>query len=335
MSMVLSGGIMLVQLLALFWLCFGLVRYERIAMLGLRVFAGGCTALALVQLSGATRVAAGSREVRYSVAGTGPNSAAAVMALGALTVVGLLYRGVLPTRSRRLLGWGAFIILGIAIAQTGSRGALVALTAGLLTLLLARGSVLKKLHIILVVVFGLLALLWIVSRSESYTSRWEETLQTGSMAGRERIYPEAWQMFLERPLTGWGPANNIFELGVRTNHRPTRDTHNLLLWILTEVGLLGTVPYCAGLWLCLRGAWKARRGSLGILPLCLAIALLIVNMGITWQFVKIHWFVLAFGAASARPILARSRSTASQRSLSGASALLLEGGMASTRGGAR
>ena len=53
-----------------------------------------------------------------------------------------------------------------------------------------------------------------------------------------------------------------------------RDAHNLLLHLLLEGGIVGTLPFLVGLWLCGQSAWKARSKPLGLLPLALFCAML-------------------------------------------------------------
>ena len=53
--------------------------------------------------------------------------------------------------------------------------------------------------------------------------------------------PEAWNMFIQAPIMGWGPGNHIIELGSRFGRKPL-DTHNGYLWVLTETGLAGQSP---------------------------------------------------------------------------------------------
>ena len=54
---------------------------------------------------------------------------------------------------------------------------------------------------------------------------------TKAWPSREKIFPEAVGMILERPLIGWGPLNHVWELGPRVGH-PFRDEHNVYLSIL-------------------------------------------------------------------------------------------------------
>src|SRR2546426_8421459 len=56
-------------------------------------------------------------------------------------------------------------------------------------------------------------------QSDSVRRRFTEAVEGGALAGRERIYPSLLQMSRERPLIGWGPVNNKYELGLRLNER--------------------------------------------------------------------------------------------------------------------
>src|SRR5439155_3107260 len=81
-----------------------------------------------------------------------------------------------------------------------------------------------------------------------------------------------------------GPVNNKYELGLRLNERifRRRDAHNLVLEVLSSTGLAGTIPFLAGLGLCCVGAWRARRGPHGILPLALLLVVVAANMSGNW-----------------------------------------------------
>jgi O-antigen ligase len=100
-------------------------------------------------------------------------------------------------------------------------------------------------------------------------------------------------------LIGWGPIHHYYELGSRLGLLARgRDTHNLFLWILTEVGVMGAIPFFTGLWLCGYAAWQARYTVQGILPLAMIACLLIANMAGTWHNRKIFWIVLSYALAS-------------------------------------
>ncbi len=115
--------------------------------------------------------------------------------------------------------------------------------------------------------------------------------------GSRTHFPEAARMILERPIVGWGPVNHYFELGARLGAR-RRDTHNLVLWVLTQVGLVGAIPFFGVIAMALAGAWRARRGHWGVVPLAMMTSALLTNMSVTWLQSKTFWVAMAFALAA-------------------------------------
>jgi len=119
-------------------------------------------------------------------------------------------------------------------------------------------------------------------------------------------------MFLERPWMGWGIQNNQFELADRIaeQDRLKRDSHNLVLEVLTTAGVVGAVPFFIAMVLIVRAGWRARFGLYGILP----IALLVLNgsgaMSGNPITNKLFWLTMAFAVAAAMPIVRQARASA-------------------------
>src|SRR5206468_10354423 len=128
-------------------------------------------------------------------------------------------------------------------------------------------------------------------------ARLERSWDEGDTAGRREIYDEAWKMFLERPELGYGGANNRFELGARLNY-PDRDTHNVFLAVLTEVGLVGGLGFFLALVCGMIGGWRGARRTGDALPFALLTAELVISSSITASKEKIFWIVLAAAVAS-------------------------------------
>jgi O-antigen ligase len=298
----------LVQLLVLLWLTFNLLRHPRIARGAFLSLGVSCACCAALQLSG---IAASSNptQERAALLGQNPNEVAGYFAVGLLALVGVFYGRDRGLSWFRPLAWPAFAVLGGAIIQTGSRGGLLALGAGMVTFLLVAKTpriLLRNAAIVLLVGAIVVAISYY---SEESRRRWEEALATGNLAHREELFPIALEMFLEEPLVGWGPVAHLHELGRRTRHlrwhnpdQPWRDTHNLFLYVLTGVGALGSLPFLIGLWLCLREAWRGRRGPAGLLPFALLATMLAANMSGTWMHLKVFWFVMACALAGGCPL---------------------------------
>jgi O-antigen ligase len=237
---------------------------------------------------------------RVSALGQNANSAAMILAAGLVALIGLTLvrqsRGPLRFVASGLLA----ALLGLAVLETGSRGGLASLLGGVLVFALAADSMRVRLRNGLIALLAIALLTFGALRLPMMKNRLVDSVLTGNMAGREQLYPALWNMFLERPVLGWGPVTNTYELALRIGERerPHRAAHNIVLELLTATGLVGTVPFLMGAWLCLRGAWQARRREHGVLPLALFASLLIANMSGDWIASKLVWLVLAYALAS-------------------------------------
>jgi O-antigen ligase len=130
---------------------------------------------------------------------------------------------------------------------------------------------------------------------------------SGNLAGREIIVPASLDMIFDRPLLGWQPVAYWQELGQRVGRIwGARDAHNLLFHLLLEVGLVGTVPFLIGLWLCVVGAWRGRGGKLGNLPFALLVMTLSANLSHTYIARKPQWLILGLAVAAAASVTRRS-----------------------------
>jgi len=293
---------LLFQLIVLCWAGCNVMREERTVKAALLSFAASCTVLSVIHISGIARTSTeiASNIERLSTFGQNPNTLGRHLSLGLLALVGLAYGRRKSLFRPPFLVWPIVLLILTAIASTGARGSLLALGAGLLVFTLGGQGVATRLRNVFVVILAIGFCIWICYRSETMEQRFERSIDEGSMAQRENLYPAAWGMFLDKPLMGWGPTLNMWELGSRVGERdhPFRDTHDLLLEVLTVTGALGAIPFFAGILLCLRAAWKARGGSEGILPLAMMIAILVANVGANLHYNKLYWLLLAYALAS-------------------------------------
>lgn len=285
-----------IQLLLLFLIAYNLILDKRIGQRTLLVLIISCSALGILMLSGiATDV---DEDGRISVVGANPNESGIVLSLGVIALIGYAFNQRGRGFVTRAFIWASFGLLSAAIVSTGSRGALVALVSGILAwgLLFESRRQYSRYTVLMVAVVCIGILFSIVYLSDTAMTRWDKTLQRGDTAGREKIFSASWQMFLERPLIGWGPVNYGFELGSRVG-RLYRGAHNLYLYVLIETGLAGAIPFFGALWLCLKKAWHNRQGQYGVLPLALLVVVLIANLSGDWLDRKLFWVVLAYALA--------------------------------------
>jgi O-antigen ligase len=293
------------QALLIFLVAFNLMRFEVVARQAWKALVLAAVILALMTVLGImTKVGQGSQ--RVTVFGQNPNRAGVLLAVGLLASIGLAYG---PSRwlRPRWLAWPAAALIGMAMIKGGSRGSLVAMAAGLWTFSFFGRTLGVRLRNAAIAVLAMGFLGWLAMRSPVMQHRIQQA-QQGDLAGRQNIFPAAWHMFLDRPVIGWGPDNQ-YVLAIRLRLPPalwaSRDTHNLVLEVLTATGLAGSIPVFLGFWLCFWAAWRARAGPEGIMPLTLLLAMLVADMSGNYVVLKLQWVILAYAAASGSRIADR------------------------------
>ncbi len=238
---------------------------------------------------------------RVTAFGQNANFSAILLAAGLVTLLGLAYGRRGTSRRIRLAALPIGVLIGTAIIETGSRGGLLALGGGLVALVFTAGGNLRvRLRNGAVTLLAIGALTYSAFTATVMKNRLEATAQTGTLAGREQLWPSLVDMALEKPWAGWGPINNQYEVAVRTTDmaREHRDAHNLLLELLTALGLAGAIPFLIGLGICVVAAWRGRSSPYGIVPFALMALFLVANISTNLVAYKPFWWVLALGFAS-------------------------------------
>ncbi len=124
-------------------------------------------------------------------------------------------------------------VLALLIMMTGSRGSTAAVVLGLMIQLLPQSG--RRLRAIMVPVFAV-SVAFIVLEFVDADVRVERLMSTEFTRGR--IWPHAWNLFLEKPLFGHGW---IFLEGRLTTASATM--HNVFLQVAVEMGALGVALF--------------------------------------------------------------------------------------------
>jgi putative inorganic carbon (hco3(-)) transporter len=240
----------------------------------------------------------------------------------ALAPFGVLLFVEHPRRLARILAAVMTALIVIGGTLTVSRGGAVALALTLLVLTALRYVPLRHLAII---ALGLLFLL-------STSPRYQERLATignlselvvedgaksevdGSTMGRLGANAAAFRVFAANPVVGVGPGNfnvhyreEAIEAGFRVREG-TRSSHNTVLQILAEYGLLGAIAFFGAAGVTLRELHRARRRCLGRDPVLVALTggafgALICYLGaaafLSYSYVRFYWFLLALASVAA------------------------------------
>jgi O-antigen ligase len=281
-----------------------LMQEQRVATRAMSTFVVACSVRASLPFVGfaKTSSAVWTGGERVSALGQNANSAAMILAAGMVALIGLAFAQQRKGLPRVILAAALGALIGFAVLETGSRGGLLSLLGGMLVFGLAADGM--RLRVRNALIGGVAISLLIVGTLHlpMMKNRLEDSMRNGNMAGREQLYPALWGMFLAKPVLGWGPVTNTFELAARIGERerPARAAHNIVLELLTATGVVGAVPFLIGAWLCVGDAWRARRGPHAVLPLALCCSVFLSNMSGDWIASKLIWVVLAYAYASVR-----------------------------------
>jgi len=164
----------------------------------------------------------------------------------ALNLLGLLaLNSFRRKRLRALLALFFLASLPLAIVATKTRAVWLSFALSILGLLFFSSSRRLKRACLCLVIAGGIGLATAVSfadRNASLTDRLEER---GPVIFRMEIYQAGWEMFLQKPLAGWGAAEMQTELSKRISdfHQEQFFFHNTYLEIVVQYGLVGLVLY--------------------------------------------------------------------------------------------
>jgi O-antigen ligase len=242
----------------------------------------------------------------YRLSGPGNSLPINRMAFFHILPITLIVSSLLTRQARvNLLTILTLSILGLGLVSTGSRGGILGTLFAIgLVWLHSRTKVASGIVIAVVILVGAVVVTTIVP-SEAFT-RSEGTGVLADAGDRTNIWKRAWGYFLQNPVLGlgWGQLE------------PTvlRDTpvivgdiaasaHNSLLKMLSESGLVGTIPFIALCWHVLEVLWRGAHldkeslGPLNVGAFAAFAGMLLATMTSVYQFERFFWVPIAFAAS--------------------------------------
>jgi putative inorganic carbon (HCO3(-)) transporter len=176
-----------------------------------------------------------------------------------LNLLGLLaLHAILRGRIRGLKAALLLTSLPVAILATMTRAVWLSFVVSMGVLILrSHNRGLRRVSIAVAAV-GALALLITSSFDDQRRALTERLHESGPLDFREAVYSGGWQMFLEKPLMGWGVNQMPSELARHVSGYNEKELypHNTYLELLVEHGIVGLLLY---FWL-IGELWKLGRG---------------------------------------------------------------------------
>ncbi len=165
---------------------------------------------------------------------------------------------------RRIRGLKAVLLLAslpLAILATMTRAVWLSFVISMGYLIFRSHNRKLRFICVSVVMVGALGLLITLSFDDQRRAFTERLQESGPLDFRRAVYSGGWQMFLEKPLTGWGVNQMPTELARHVSGYREKELypHNTYLEILVEHGLVGLAFYA---WL----MWEILRLGRGLVP---------------------------------------------------------------------
>lgn len=209
-------------------------------------------------------------------------------------------------RLRGMLALLFLVALPLAIVATKTRAVWLSFALSVLWLLFFSPSRRLRRACLCLVLAGAVGLAAVVTFADRNTTLSDRLEERGPVMFRMAVYQAGWEMFLKKPLTGWGAADMQTELSKRISdfHQEQFFFHNTYLEIVVQYGLVGLSLY---LWIVidLFKVGRKRRGSRteggfldeqfrALWPLLLGVYLLNASFVVmNYQFVNGFLFTLA------------------------------------------
>ncbi|MGA6980110.1 MAG: O-antigen ligase family protein [Candidatus Sulfotelmatobacter sp.] len=172
-----------------------------------------------------------------------------------LNLLGLLaIHAYLRGRMRGVKGAILLASLPIAILATMTRAIWLSFVVSVGFLIFRSGH--RKLRRICIGVgmIGVLGLLMILGCGDERHALCDRLKESGPVDFREAVYSAGWEMFLEKPISGWGINQMPAELARHVSGYNERELypHNTYLELLVEHGIFGLALYAWLMWELLR-----------------------------------------------------------------------------------
>lgn len=209
----------------------------------------------------------------FRITGTFGNSNLAASWYGAMILVGFHFYEKSQGRKRQLL-FCSLLLLIVVLVMTGSRGAFIGLLLGLVVYDLVKGRMFHFILRILILLFGLVVF---VGYPEWFP---RGDLLSLTIDLRWAIWENCFNMYLKKPLTGWGIMGIYFADDNVYQYLRVLHAHNMIISLAVMLGSVGLLIF---VWMeghLLAQLWELSREKCSLAPLLAAVQAMFWGHGI-------------------------------------------------------
>ncbi len=235
----------------------------------------------------------GEIDMRATYEGTNQNLSALVLTVGAIWALVFVLNS--SSIKQRILGFGAFLLLGASALRTGSRTGVLALTVGGAIVLAvgmarSRGWARTKALAVSFVALAIGWMLWTLRPDFIPERVWGslESVSAGDLNAREIYWESTWSASSE--WLPWGMGYGSTYKYVESLIFEPRSLHNTFLTVVVELGLVGIILFCG--WL-VATSFAAMNSPYRDYVLAAGACMLLFGLTLSLDDSKLTWFVAA------------------------------------------
>ena len=235
---------------------------------------------------------------RVSALGRNANETAMFISLAVIMACYYLVGTIKSNFKYRLL---SLVIIGVGvlgIIKTSSRGGLLTLVVGTLSMIVVAKDWSKKMFYGVLISVSLLIMFFVVINDPLLSSRIFKSMEEGDTAGRMYIWERGIELFYDKPIVGFGHSRYIADLGWVCNE-PLRAGHNTFLSVLLGSGFAGLIFFMIFYIKCFANIWKNKYYSINKVIFSWFVMGIVASMSCDLQTTK--WFVVCCALALASP----------------------------------
>lgn len=240
----------------------------------------------------------GAEGGRFGAVGLNLNEQALLYSIAVIAIVGWMIAKWPRLKLPDIVLCAAAGSMLIAMVKTASRAGAVVFVFGLLValvLFLKKGRLSAYVLLVPVVITGVVLVFF---TADVLQERVQATLEAGDTGLRVELAKSGTEMFLERPVFGWG-AWYSRDLAGFLGRGGRMAAHNVYLQILLSFGLVGLIPWMLAVVGSVRLSWNQRSHPWGAILLTVFLSTLLAGAAANLGHEKIFWIVLAFAGRAA------------------------------------
>lgn len=234
-----------------------------------------------------------SADMRLTIFGLAANGLGFNSAITLLVIISLVIENKLGYGKKRYLLLLILPLLLKQIAETGSRGAFVALAVGLIVFIffikMKRGYKILFFAVGIISVYGMFQYML---QTDVFKSRLQLTIETGDTSDRTEIWSRVIPLFTKNPILGMGETG--YNRYAKIKLVEYQGVHNVFIEVLIYTGIVGFILYLMVLYQIYRKSLFLYRYFSYLLPIVLLSMILMLFLNGQGLFVKLVWLIFAY-----------------------------------------